>query len=421
MKKEFPQNHLQPHRTTINGIDTTILPLKETTAIKVELFIKAGSWYEKGDQWGAFHLLEHLLHQGTQKFPSSLQIEKYKEKHGLSSNASTGGDRTHFWVKGPYYSLKPALNFLSQLVFHPLLSASSLDKELSIIEHEYRDKWDNPHQRFSLKLNQQLYGKKHPYVRDGIGQPNFLETLSLEELKKLHHQYYSASQCLLTITGRLNQQKTQELVSDFFNPPTKQTSLPSIPQPSPIKKPITHHDTVQSANIELAWPLPGRNQTPIKDRLKINTLNYLLGDNPTSVLYQKIREKHALTYHTSSGWGLKPQLGYLSAGLTTDPENIDQALKLLEDTIYQFIENPPSSDRHQAAVAYLNASTFLNYDSIDKISSSLISNLYYRGRPYFPNDYLEITSQLTPQSTHHFVQKYLTQENQLTAFLKPKE
>src|SRR5688572_29314274 len=105
--------------TTINGIKTILYPLSNLPSIKLQLLVKAGSWHEAGESWGALHLLEHLVHKGTKKFINRNKIELYKETHGLTSNAYTGGGITGFWVKGPYYSITQAITLLNQIVFRP--------------------------------------------------------------------------------------------------------------------------------------------------------------------------------------------------------------------------------------------------------------------------------------------------------------
>lgn len=52
----------------INGLRVILYPIKGLPAVKANLVIRAGSSYEEGKDWGAFHFIEHLsFHQHQTK------------------------------------------------------------------------------------------------------------------------------------------------------------------------------------------------------------------------------------------------------------------------------------------------------------------------------------------------------------------
>ena len=114
---------------TIKGIKTVIYPIKGVETVRVELVFKTGSFYETSKKWGGLHFLEHLMNDGTKDFPTRMELGKFKEKHGLISNAYTGGKEFGFFTKGPHYSLEPALKLINQLAFFPLIKTSDFAHE----------------------------------------------------------------------------------------------------------------------------------------------------------------------------------------------------------------------------------------------------------------------------------------------------
>jgi secreted Zn-dependent insulinase-like peptidase len=46
---------------------------------------------------GVAHLLEHMVFQGTEKYPDSSEYSAYLEKYGGGSNASTSLSRTNYY------------------------------------------------------------------------------------------------------------------------------------------------------------------------------------------------------------------------------------------------------------------------------------------------------------------------------------
>ena len=59
----------------VNGAKIGVYPMHEVEAVEIIMDFKAGSCYEKGKRWGAMHLLEHMVHEGTNHFPGREDIE----------------------------------------------------------------------------------------------------------------------------------------------------------------------------------------------------------------------------------------------------------------------------------------------------------------------------------------------------------
>ena len=404
-------------RTKINNIDTVIYPFNDVFAIKIELTIKAGSYYEPGKNWGAFHLLEHLVHQGTKKLPTNLDIELFKEKHGLLSNAYTAGDHLKFWVKTPHYSLKPALELLNQIVFQPIISKERLGKEISVITQEYKDKWNSPFTRFNHSLQKQIYGQYHPYTRDGIGQPKYLLELEQKDLQKLHQEFFTANNAQLVITGRLSAKNTIGSVRQILKPASGKTISLKTPSAEPNNKKVIHREDVKQDQIVITWPLPGYNKLSLKQRLEIGIFSYILGGNSRSILSQEIRQKQGLAYRIWSSFGWLSQAGYFNIRVSSEPKNRQKIIKLLKNLTYELANHPIDRARLSRANAYLSAGTIMNFDSIDNVAHSLSNNLLKYGKIYLPQDYIKTAKTITSNSIIQTLKKHITPKNELIAIL----
>ena len=90
MLNSLKENKNNIHLSKICGAKVVLFPIKEVLTTKILINIKAGSWYEKGEVWGAFHLLEHLCMLKTKKFSQRESLEKFCEENGISRSASCG-------------------------------------------------------------------------------------------------------------------------------------------------------------------------------------------------------------------------------------------------------------------------------------------------------------------------------------------
>ncbi len=196
--------------------------------------------------------------------------------------------------------------------------------------------------------------------------------------------------------------------------------FPKIPTPKSKSKKIIHHEDVKQEDIVLNWPLPGFKQTSIKDRLKIGVASYILGGGPNSILNKEIRERQGLAYWINSSYYSLDLGGNLQIATSTEPKNKAKCLRLIRKLTYDFINSPISTKQLQQAINFMNAQTTINFDSVDKINSKLISNIFDYKKPVFPEDYIKISKTLTPQSINSFMKKYINPKNELIAIMRHK-
>lgn len=406
---------------TIKGIKTIIYPIEGVETVRVELVFKAGSHYEKGKNWGGMHFLEHIVILGTDKFPTKMAAGKFKEKHGLISNAYVGGIPFGIWTKGPHYSIKQALDLVNQQAFHPLIRENDFARELDVIENEYKAKWDNKYNRFYRAFDQQRFGKDHLYIRDGMGQVDYIKTLTLEDLKKLHRDQLVAEKAHLIITGKIDMEKIESLVEEIFDPQRKKIRELEIPPLSPGKRELIHCEKMEQEEMLVYWPLPGMSDLSKEERVGISVANYILGGGTNSMLYKEIRQKRGLAYKVYSKRGYFDKAGYLGVWTNIDPKNHKKVLKIIRECVYGFLSKPIGKKRFKEAVDFMNSQDCMNYDSVDKISNLLINQIINEGRIYLPQDYIEISKKLTSESTTNLLKKYINPENEFTAVMRNKD
>ncbi len=393
--------------TRINGIQTVLYPIKDIPAVLAEMMIKAGSWYESFEHWGAFHLIEHLCHQGTKGFPTALDLELFKEDHGLTGNAYTGGDRVGFWLKGPDYSVEALLEFLNQIVYQPLLEQKNFAKEISVIEQEYRGKWDNPFRRFDLGIDENLWGKGYPYLRDGMGQPDYIKTFDQQSLTKLHQEYFTAQNTLLAVIGNFDPDKFYKKATKALQPPAGEGKKYLLPKIKPGKNQKLHIEDVAQNRISMAWIIPGRDKLDIRDRIVINLGMYLFGGTAHSILFQELREKRGLVYSTSSHMGAYPKHGLIEIEAATQPQTTREVVKLSQELFEDFLTKPIDQHTFKRAKKFMNASTVINFDSLGQIAGSVINNFFYEGRVYLPAELIDLTLPITAAQVQETILKAL--------------
>eukprot|EP01111_Echinosteliopsis_oligospora_P019988 TRINITY_DN9950_c0_g1_i2.p1 TRINITY_DN9950_c0_g1~~TRINITY_DN9950_c0_g1_i2.p1 ORF type:complete len:334 (+),score=76.57 TRINITY_DN9950_c0_g1_i2:333-1334(+) len=246
------------------------------------------------------HLLEHMLFQGTEKYPSSDTFTSYLSEHAGKSNAHTAGEETVYYFDIMATHLKQILDIWCQFFICPLFNQEKTDLEIQAVDSENAknlqvDVW---------RQNQLLRSRArpdHPFNQFGTGNKETLcAPKNLREiLLDFHKKYYSPNIMKLVILGSEPLDKLEEWAREFFEPlPVNNniTSRPSI-DPHPFTSPQLQKilRTVPVKDVEqmsLMWLLPS--QDPLYHKKPANYLSHLIGHEAAGSILSLLKAK---------GWG----------------------------------------------------------------------------------------------------------------------
>ena len=115
--------------TLTNNINYIISKISCNNDITLLIRLNLGSRDETKENSGISHLLEHMLFQGTKKYPSQKELTKELYKYGGNFNAYTSKDHTVFYINIHKDYIEKALEILSDIYFNSLIKDENLTKE----------------------------------------------------------------------------------------------------------------------------------------------------------------------------------------------------------------------------------------------------------------------------------------------------
>ena len=128
--------------------------MPHTYSVGVGFYLSIGSRYERIEEAGAAHFIEHMLFKGTAQRPTPEAIAIEVEGHGGLFNASTGQEMTVLWVKLPQPHLGLALDVVSDMLRNSLLQPEEIEKERRVILEEILSSQDIPEELVGLVLHE---------------------------------------------------------------------------------------------------------------------------------------------------------------------------------------------------------------------------------------------------------------------------
>ncbi|KKS62929.1 MAG: Peptidase M16 domain protein [Candidatus Collierbacteria bacterium GW2011_GWE2_42_48] len=385
----------------INGALVALYKTNSLKTISLDVRIKAGSWYEDSEKWS-----------------DSKAMEIYKEENGIWSNASTSGQRIELIMKMPSESIIAGLRLMEEMLFKTKISEDKLAKEKKVVLQEYEDKWSRSGVRFSKKVDQQYFGKNHLYTRDGLGDKEYLNTVSMADLIEYQKEMFVPANMVIGIAGNIDFESIEKelrkmlilsgnVIEKKFNKVQPQTER------------LIHYESgMSTVIIDVGWTIGGIAETTFEDRLKMGIAAYILGGSPRSLLHSKVREELALAYSISMVFGYYQVAGWISVKSSVKPENLEEVLKEIDSVIETFVDHPIKADLFNRAKKYLGMSEQMKFESTMNIAGNLCGYLFWEGRVVLPEEYEAILEKITEDQVRMVLKEAIDGKKPLISIMK---
>lgn len=201
-----------------NGLLVVLHREPSASSAFVEIRYHVGSKDDPPRRTGLAHFYEHLMFKGSRNTGTRDHME-WLEDVGGESNAGTSRDHTDYHEKVPAAALPLALWLEADRMAYPIekTTEESFATEREVVKNEYRQNYDDV--AFGHVTNfarAAVFGDQHPYGRPGIGNPQELDAITLDEMRKFGRTFYRPNNATLVVCSPLDTSKVKELVTKYF-------------------------------------------------------------------------------------------------------------------------------------------------------------------------------------------------------------
>lgn len=194
-----------------NGIPV-ILDNFDAGVSYVSIGFSTGGYDESDEQSGITHFLEHMLCKETKNFPSLPESKEYIQNISARTNAVTSPEHIEFVGHVISENLPLLLDFLCDRLENAIFDEQRIEREKGVIKAEISLKSNNLFQTFFLFIARKLFDV--PDRKDPIsGTETTVDSFTREQVIDFMHQRLSAKNCLVAISGKIqDSEKILELL-----------------------------------------------------------------------------------------------------------------------------------------------------------------------------------------------------------------
>jgi zinc protease len=190
---------------------------------QLSLVVRAGSALESEGQSGAAHFLEHMLFNGTERWPGNeltQELERFGSEMGADLNAWTDFDETVYVLDLPAVdeqTLELAVDVLFEWAARATLEQSAVEDERGVILEERRLRAESPGGRiFESWAEFVLEGSPYEDHASTV-EVEPIETMDREPLLEFYEDWYQPELMAVVAVGDFDGADMADLIEDRFN------------------------------------------------------------------------------------------------------------------------------------------------------------------------------------------------------------
>ena len=275
-----------------NGVRIVAEEIPYVKSVSLGVWINVGSRMESEDNRGIAHFIEHMLFKGT-KTRSAKKISNDIDYYGGNINAFTTHDHTCYHVKMPYNHIDRGIEVLADILKNSVFDENEIEKEKSVIREELKMYEDSPEDYVYEELLKRVHSNKG-IGRNVLGTLESIQDINREKIIDFFDSHYVANNSVIVASGNFDFDDLVDKIEDNFSS-WKSYDVSTIQEGQdflPIAFVEDRED--EQANIAIVFECP--DDRVDKDFYGVKLLGNILGNSPSSRLFQHIREEKGLSY-----------------------------------------------------------------------------------------------------------------------------
>lgn len=349
-----------------NGLRVISVPMSGTKTVTVLVSVATGSRYEKKEQGGISHFLEHMLFKGTRKRPTTLDIASALDSVGGEFNAFTDRELTGYWAKVDMTHTETAFDVISDIFLNSKLARAEIEREKGVIIEEINLYNDMPMRQIDDLFEALLYGNQ-PAGFDVAGTKKTVLGLSRRDLFAYWKKQYTARNTIIVAAGNVSHSKVLGLTKKLFRKIRKNNPARKLPVKERQNEPRVKIQFKKTDQAHVAFGCRAYDAMHL-NRHALSLLAVILGGNMSSRLFTLIRERLGLAYYVHTDPVFYTDSGYLATYVGADIKRVEAAIGAVLRQYKEAAKFGVGADELKKAKDYVKGKFLLTLESSDKIA-----------------------------------------------------
>ncbi|MEP6671980.1 MAG: pitrilysin family protein [Chthoniobacter sp.] len=377
-----------------NGVRIASVEMPWMRSVSIGVWAGVGGRHESAEMSGISHFMEHLLFKGTKK-RTAKRITESVEGLGGYLNAFTTEDHTCYYAKAASAHLPELCDVLGDMYLESQFAPGEIEREREVIREEILMYRDHPAQHAQELLTATMW-PGHPLGRPLTGTVETIGKLRRPHFVDFRTQHYTGSTTIITVAGPVYHERVVELLKPIFGRLPKGRSprfTRTRPKDGGAQVSLFPQETEQT-HLAMGFHAFGRTD---ERRYALKLLSVILGENMSSRLFQKLRERHGFCYSVQTSMVTLADTGAIQVYAGLDAGNLEKAVKMILRELENICHKAPIRTELKKAQDYTIGQTFMGLESTSNQIMWMGESLLGYGKVLDPSEVERKILAVTPQ------------------------
>ena len=395
-----------------NGIPVYSMTNKASHGFFISVFLKAGCMYEKAEENGITHFLEHAAIRNVNKL-MGYKLYRELDRYGLEFNATTYSEMVQFYISGASEHFKIAAEMISRILSPIVLGRDELEAERARIKAEIREASD--------KNTLAFYGAEAEWQDTSLAQLiagtlGSVSRVTLRKLESYRKSVYNKDNIFFYVTGNVDNDNLSyltDLIGEYdLSDGEAHTNEAPVPKSFMRRTPIIRVKNADFTKIRYSFDV----DMSLVSHAELDLLYDIVLRGYNSDFFIELSENKGLFYDLGGALERYSNVALFSFSYELKESKLYEAAEMTMSLLQKYTEVPPDPDRCMKAGYVDNA--YLLLDDPRELSFTFAYDNHILGLGYTDIDQRrEAYASITPERLCEVARMIFRPEN-LTVTLK---
>ena len=388
------------HAQSESGIRIVGEKIPGVQSASIGIWVKAGPVFERENERGISHFIEHMLFKGT-KNRTAKQIAAEMDALGGSLNAFTAKENTCYYTRVLGEDVGAAMDILLDMICNPLFSDKDIESEKGVVCEEILMGADDPEDVAHEQLCASIY-HGYPMGKPILGTMESVHNIKGSDMINYMNRRYTPENIVIACAGSVDCEEMLRLVNEKYicREHTEKDTEYSGSVFTPGKQVELIKREVEQAHMCMGFP---SDRFCGKNAMAVTVINNIFGGATSSRLFQHIREEKGLAYSVYSMNSSYSDTGYFTLYAGTTEANSKDVLLCMLSELDRLKENGITTEELTRCKEQMRRGFLLGLESVSAHSQSLGKDMLWLNRTRDDEELLDELAKITIEDTNEAI------------------